>query len=347
MQKLRWFFKEYLVPNIVIAALVGTLLSVIVRRDYFDYYALSAIYTFSISTITYITSHYFKHKLENYTPLYRTIGYLAIFLIGGVLGTFLGSAIAAFVFRFENFDFWRFTLYLVAFNIFITVVVGTVTSIYERSRSQRETAEQALQEKEIARQEMETLRTRAELKALQAQINPHFLFNTLNSIASLIPENPALAESVVEELSDYFRKTLTLSEEIEVALKDEVDLIRNYLDIEKIRFGDRLAYELDVLPELAEIKIPALIIQPLIENSIKYAVSKSSAETKISLKVRRINGILNIEVHDTGPGLPPEWQERGFGLKSIQSRLAYFYGEGAHFAAENQQGTRITLKIPL
>ena len=342
----KWLLKNWVFPNTIITLLIGTLLSVIERGDYLENYALSAIYTFSISSIAHAVSHYFKHKLERYTPLYRTIGYLSIFFISGCLGTILGSAIAAFSLKSESLDFLKLTLYLIVFNVFITLVVGTATSIYERIRSQQEKTQLVLKEKEIAQRELENLRAQAELKALQAQINPHFLFNTLNSIASLIPENPKLAESVVEELSDYFRKTLNLSEKITIKLKEEIDLVRNYLEIEKIRFGERLIYNLDISSKYYDIEIPALIIQPLIENSIKYAVTNNSGETNISLKVYNHNRILNIEVCDDGPGLANDWDNRGFGLKNVNSRLKYFYGDNARLQVISKNGTKNLIRIP-
>ncbi len=127
----------------------------------------------------------------------------------------------------------------------------------------------------------------------------------------------------------------------------EIDLIANYLEIEKVRFGERLEYQIDVPEALTSWEIPALIIQPLVENSIKYAVTQNTGTTQIFVRASQKAGALIIEVRDDGPGLPESWQNDGFGLRSVRSRLKYAYGETAQMHVENDQGARIRLEIPV
>jgi ligand-binding sensor domain-containing protein/two-component sensor histidine kinase len=188
---------------------------------------------------------------------------------------------------------------------------------------------------------------RAELKALQAQINPHFLFNTLNSIAELIPQKPEEAEDVVLQLSDYFRDTLRISQNLEIQLAQEVQIIRDYLTLEKVRFGDRLFFSLSVDPELEMIIIPGLIIQPLVENTMKYALPKLMKPGHIAVSVFRQDGSMVIECRDNGPGFPSQWRQGGFGLTSIEQRLRHFFGKKASLTVLNEKGAVVRLHIPL
>ena len=193
---------------------------------------------------------------------------------------------------------------------------------------------------------------RAELRALRAQVNPHFLFNTLNTIAALISENPAAAEDVVTRLADVFRHALTASSREHTRLGDELEFMRSWLAIERVRFGDRLRVTVEVEPGLEDVPVPGLLFQPLIENAVHYAVAPREGGGCISLRVRRDAGGLTLtaEIEDDGPGFSPDVRPsgNGVGLESVRERLR-LGGAGHAFLLDTApgKGTRVRITLPL
>jgi hypothetical protein len=188
----------------------------------------------------------------------------------------------------------------------------------------------------------------ANLTALRSQINPHFLFNTLNTISSLIHDSPDLAEEAVEHLAFIFRYTLRTSNEQFATLKNEMDLIKHYLQIEKIRFGKRLTIDIQVDKECEELFIPSLVIQTLVENCIKHGVSKLTKDALIKIQFHIEGSYLVGQIFDNGPGIKPENIYKGTGLSNILTRLEQIYGSNHQIKLENTgNGTLVTLKIPI
>lgn len=191
-------------------------------------------------------------------------------------------------------------------------------------------------------------RVDSELSALRAQINPHFLFNSLNSIAALIRISPKEAESVTEDLADVFRYTLRASDHPLASLKEELEIVQLYLNIEQARFKERLTIQLDVPEELHSIQIPILTLQPLIENSIKHGVSKKEGNHTVSLDISSGNNVLEIKVSDTGPGFPhhnfSKLLEQGTGLSNVFQRLKLNFGDAVDGAISNEG---LILRFPL
>ncbi|MBX3100873.1 MAG: sensor histidine kinase [Bacteroidetes bacterium] len=198
-------------------------------------------------------------------------------------------------------------------------------------------------EKELVQQNLE-----ANLAALRSQINPHFLFNTLNTIADLIHHMPDLAEQAVEKLAYIFRYTLRVSGQDFVPLGEEIALVRNYLDIEQIRFGDRLSISIDVSTDAAEVPIPAFVLQTLVENCIKHGIAKLLAQGKVEISARVQDGWLVCTVYDNGPGIDPARVQKGTGLRNILARTRSLYNLEDLLAFSNTgNGTLVTLKLPL
>jgi signal transduction histidine kinase len=204
----------------------------------------------------------------------------------------------------------------------------------------------------VALERMRSELERAELRALRAQVNPHFFFNTLNSIAALIHENPAAAEDVVTRLADVFRHALTASGREHTRLADELGFLRSWLAIEHVRFGERLRVVEDVEPGLDEVPVPGLLFQPLVENAVLYAVAPRAEGGTITLRVRRdpSGKTITAEVADDGPGFTPGTRPRGngVGLESVRERLR-LSGEPHAFALESEpgRGTRVRITLPL
>lgn len=199
-------------------------------------------------------------------------------------------------------------------------------------------------------QQLRLLASRAELKALRAQINPHFLFNALNAIAGLIQDQPALADETIEHLAEVFRYTLRKSETEWVRLEEEVEFVSAYLRVEQARFGNRLRVAIDIEPAAAAIPVPAMAIQALIENAIKHGASHVEGPAAVSLRAAIANDALAIVVSDNGPGFPPEFSingSSGHGLRNVTERIRGYYGDGARLEWNAEAGiTQVALHIP-
>jgi hypothetical protein len=190
------------------------------------------------------------------------------------------------------------------------------------------------------------LTTRAELKALRAQINPHFLFNALNAIAGLIRTQPELAEETVERLADVFRYTLRKSQTEWVRLEEEMEFVSAYLAIEHARFGDRLRVETAISESARAMQVPAMSIQPLVENAIKHGTSAVERDGCVRVSAAISEGVLRVEVVDNGPGFRSAVGE-GHGLRNVGDRLAGYYGAAARLSWENlPEGARVWIEIP-
>lgn len=211
---------------------------------------------------------------------------------------------------------------------------------YESMQAQREAALRAA-----------SLAQEAQLKMLRYQLNPHFLFNTLNAISTLILDNRnAVANSAVTGLSEFLRYTLDQDPMKKVTVAQEVDALNLYLDIEKMRFGERLRLEFAIEESASSVLMPSLLLQPLIENAIKYAVSPREEGGRIRIGGHVTGGMLQLEVSDDGPGLVHASRlanGRGVGLRNTRERLQVLYGDHASVSVHNTQpGLRIALTFP-
>ncbi|HSG98930.1 MAG TPA: histidine kinase [candidate division Zixibacteria bacterium] len=199
--------------------------------------------------------------------------------------------------------------------------------------------------------EIESRLARAELAALKMQLHPHFLFNTLNTIASLIREHPAEAERTVVRLADLLRTSLEGAGDTEIPLREELAFIRKYLDIELIRFQDRLTVDYRVADEALDALTPPLILQPVVENAIKHGIAPLEKDGRLTLSGGLQNGSLTLTVEDNGPGLPADWQRRleeRVGLANTRERLRQLYGDKQRFEIEHPTGggARVRITIP-
>ena len=204
----------------------------------------------------------------------------------------------------------------------------------------------------VALERMRGELTRAELRALRAQVNPHFLFNTLNTIAALIHENPAAAEDVTTRLADVFRHALSASAREHTRFGDELEFLQSWLAIEHVRFGSRLRIVQTIEPGLDDVPVPGLLFQPLIENAVRYAVASREHGGTITIDVRRDagGGTFTTTISDDGPGfvLGARAHGNGVGLESVRERVR-LAGAGHAFALDTAlgEGTRVSVTLPL
>lgn len=203
------------------------------------------------------------------------------------------------------------------------------------------------------------LLARAEIKRLQAQINPHFLFNSLNTIASFCRTNSDRARQLMLELSNYLRRNIKDKRDY-ISLQDELKQIESYLNIEHARFGDRVQFEMEIVPEAKQWLLPPLLVQPLVENAVKHGLSGREEGGKIWIYAKRSNGFLNIQVKDDGVGMPTSAIEqvfkkngidqngRNIGLRNVNQRLENIYGPAYRLQIDSHEseGTTITINLP-
>jgi len=254
---------------------------------------------------------------------------------GAGLALFLCSR--AFGYRVEATAGW---VLLVGIVLAFPIIHGTETALGYYRR---------LQEEERTAQELQALATQADLKALKAQINPHFLFNTLNTIAALIHTDPALAEATVERLAEMFRYVLVGSERGLIPLEEELAFVDGYLEIERARFGQRLRVTRRVASEALAVSVPSLILQPLVENAVLHGQGEDGV-VDLALCVRVTADEVTVMVADRGPGMPANHSiERGpgHGLRNVDRRLRAMYGRGLEIRRNEPRGTVVTLRVPI
>jgi len=206
-------------------------------------------------------------------------------------------------------------------------------------------------EREIEASRLETQLVRARLQALSAQIHPHFLFNTLHMISALVHRKPQVADRMITRLSELLRVSLDRTDRQEIALREELDTLMNYVEIMKTRFEDRLEISFDVSPDVERALVPYFILQPLVENAIHHGVMPRGTNGKVRISAEREGGDLIVDVVDNGRGFPEDPRaliEKGQGLRITGDRLRHLYGERASLRAENGAGggARVTLTIP-
>src|SRR5215471_336181 len=235
-----------------------------------------------------------------------------------------------------------FATYKFHFNLltyWVIVLLHHGLYYYEQSRKQ-----------ELAGARMEAELANAQLQALNMQLHPHFLFNTLHAISTLIPDDPAAAQDMVLKLGDLLRATLSKMEQHEVSLQQELELLDCYLAIEQTRFGDRLRIDREIAPETLPCAVPTLIFQPLVENAIRHGIAKHRQEDLITISAGSEKGHLVLEVRNRagkmqdGAGRPA----RGIGLSNTVARLEQLYGNDHTFTiSDTQPGVSVKITIPI
>jgi two-component system LytT family sensor kinase len=212
-----------------------------------------------------------------------------------------------------------------------------------------------LREREVQAAELTARLAQAQLQALRMQLNPHFLFNTLNAVSSLMLKDVVAANKMISRLGELLRLTLEKNDQQEVPVQQEIEFLRRYLEIEQIRFGERLQLKMEVEPSTLEAAVPNLILQPLVENAIRHAIEPQEAAGQIVLRSIRDNGRLLLQVSDNGPGLvtaqavekSSDTRER-IGLNNTRERLRKLYGENQQFdlIGNAMGGVTASLSIP-
>jgi len=274
-------------------------------------------------------------RLESVVP---TRIFMALPVMALASAALMGAAIGLYVpslaerpraFLILPFFFWL---------LFIAVRTAVHTTRFLYTWGERQAALTARAESEAAD---------ARLAALQAQMNPHFLFNALNTVAALVRSNPASAERTVEHLGDVLRRTLARTSRTSGTLDEELEYLKAYLAVEQQRYGDRLHVSWTIADETRRMSLPPLLLQPLVENALKHGLGARLEGGHLAIVAEREGDSLRLSVTDDGAGLPPRPQE-GTGIGNLRRRLATLYGDRAHFSLEQGDGETVaTLDLPV
>jgi two-component system LytT family sensor kinase len=228
----------------------------------------------------------------------------------------------------------------------ITSVIGSVVFVVEEAKHRLQSTTLELRTRELERARALKSAADAKLQSLESRVHPHFLFNTLNSISSLVRSNPEQAEVLLERLAALLRFSLDRHGSL-VSLADEIQITRDYLDIEKARFAERLQYSFEIPEDLLTVELPAMSLQTLAENSVKFAVGVQRQGASIAIRARRLGKEVEFEVSDTGPGFSPDSLPAGHGLDTLKQRLDSHFGDAATLSARRlDPGMEVAFRIP-
>jgi len=291
-----------------------------------------------------------KYPIDRKTWLKYGLIHLSICTCMIFVHTFVKIAGSLWVFNeWTNIPFYLDRVYAYAawmgpweILIYGCIVGGSIAIDYQKQ----------LRDRELHASRLEAQVTRARLENLQQQLQPHFLFNTLNSISVLVQKGDQKAATrMLSNLSDLLRYVLSRDQTREVALTDELEFVRRYVEIEQTRHGERLQVEIHVDPDTLRARVPGFILQLLVENAIRHGVSKKAGPGKVDVRVARENGHLSMVVADNGVGLPLEGATRireGVGISNARRRLELLYGDGFVFDLRNGEsgGAVARMEIP-
>jgi len=281
-------------------------------------------------------------RIRGFGTLQRVLFYAGLPIIGVLIGFALGLSLMGVDVPKMVVERPGVPLGIILLSVILSAVLYRYFA--SKTRLAELEAERARERERSA--ELERQAVAAKLSALQAQIEPHFLFNTLANVVSLIDSEPAQARRMLERLIELLRSSLAASRIQHATLEQELRLVTAYLDILKVRMGDRLRYRIDLPADLGAAPLPPLTLQPLVENAIRHGLEPKVEGGTLRLGARRVEGELRIDVEDDGLGFAPR-AGAGVGLANVRERLASLYGAGARLAVEElTPGTRVRITLP-
>jgi sensor histidine kinase YesM len=236
-----------------------------------------------------------------------------------------------------------YALPIVFVGLFFGIIAAIVSALFEHI----EALDMEVKQRELNLVESEKRQMEAQLKMLQAQIEPHFLFNTLANVSSLIDSDPALSKRLLERLNDWLRIALVRTRSDHTTLGDELDMLENYLQILKIRFGERLRWTMDVDEDVRGSIFPPMLLQPLVENAVRHGIEPKIGGGEIVICAVINNASLHVEVNDSGVGLIGNADVGGAGLVNVRTRLATLFGEAGKLSVENNVDVGATARLEL
>ncbi|MFH1194879.1 MAG: histidine kinase [bacterium] len=285
---------------------------------------------------------FFKGRKANLFVLIPVV----IIIVPAVIAISLKLAIycGAYFCKLDTYEVKLWHLFIITLNVIFISACTIISVLYFLHLRLSSNLETKLKENE----ELKRLQIESKLSILQSKVNPHFLFNTLNTMMGMVRKQPEKVEKIIFNLSDIYRKVLSLPENVLIKLEEELQLIGEYLEIEKTRMGDRLDYEISVDKNLSDVQIPPLILQIIVENAIIHGLSPKKEGGKVEIKIEPAGDFISIRIKDNGVGIKSNYRGSGFGIYSIEQRLKLIYSGKALFAILpcEEGGTLVTIKLP-
>ena len=309
------------------------------------------VYSITIATPSAFLLHWLGHRYtEQYPRLVVLMQALAL-LCTATIGCLVAGLLLQIIGLYQSNTYWfRFRANF-AFSVVVTLVIGLGMATYHTLLYKLQAATLELRTKQVEQERAYKLLAEAQLSSLESRIHPHFLFNTLNSIAALIPTDPVRAEDTVSKLASLLRFSLNANNNRLVLLSQELRIVRDYLEIEKTRFGARLSYEIAVPKTLEDVKVPPLALQSLVENSVKHVVSQRNQGAAIQIAGSIIgpkdSSRIRLEVIDDGPGFSLDAITPEHGLGNLIARLQLLFGaDGQLEVTRENEKTVVRLVFP-
>ena len=293
-----------------------------------------------------VGSDWFKGVHERIAaPMNWAVAILAI-LITTTLGCTVASALLVAIGLYPMESFSSMLVSSVVLSCVVSLLLGLGGFMHDKMKAKVERAELHARTLQLAEEQARAVAAEARLASLESRVHPHFLFNTLNSIAALIQEDPDRAEETVGRLASLLR--FSLDSAGTVSLERELEIVEKYLEIESVRYGKRLRYTVERRPGLEAVDVPALSVQTLVENGVKHVASARREGAEIVVGVTTSEGRVRIDVRDDGPGFEAEAITSGHGLDIVRGRLNALYGEDGRLGISRADGwTVVSLDLPV
>jgi two-component system LytT family sensor kinase len=345
------YFKWSLAKTNLVYGLVGQAVGLIIclfvsainnklipLKEFIASMIFSAIITLSITNSIYLVTCIWSSKKF---PFWQ---FVLIFYGCSILGTLIGVELSylvmSIIFHVPYHFLSHFNDY--RFNLLIVLVVSTIIYFY---MSQKGAMNAKLREKELDLVKAKQLITQAELQTLQSKINPHFLYNSLNAIAGLVHEDADKAEDMTLKLSRLFRYSINSPQENTATVTQEMEIVETYLSIEKVRFGDRLNFFMQIDDATKDAVIPRFLIQPLVENALKHGLNDMAKDGELKIEISLKGANILIAITDNGKPFPAELN-LGYGLQSTYDKLTLLYGENYQVQIVSTPQKQIRIEIP-
>jgi LytS/YehU family sensor histidine kinase len=271
----------------------------------------------------------------------------SVLICMAVAGSFCAGLVFVAIRFHTRAEFWPSFDTVLPFSIVISLMFGLSISTYETMRFKLQSAALKLRTQQVEQERAYKLLAEARLSSLESRIHPHFLFNTLNSIAALIPSDPKRAEDTVGKLASLLRFSLNANQTGLVPLSLELKTVQDYLEIEKTRFGQRIRYEIAVPESLQDVRVPPLALQSLVENAIKHVAARRAEGVSIRVTGSRESNRIQLEVLDDGPGFSLDAITPEHGLGNLLARLELLFGGAGELAVTRKaEMTAVRLAFP-
>ena len=323
----------------VFLTLTGIFSTDINLNTFINTLVISQCYGVTICLIIMLLLRAFKPKKRSFAVF--------VILIGMFSGILIGHLMAVFILRQSLLSFawgWKKDLFK---NIGLWLALSISIGYFFYSMTRIKINKEIIQQERIDRLSSEKEALEANLKLLQAQVEPHFLFNTLSNVLSLIDTDPTRGKSMLGDLIQYLRTSLSRTLPVTTTLDQEMNIIKAYLNIQKVRMGERLRFNIELPDALREHPLPPMLLQPLVENAVKHGLEPAIEGGEITIKVMEEDEFIRIEVQDTGNGFN-SYDTAGVGITNVRERIRLLYGDKGRLILEANEphGVKAIIEVP-